>query len=326
MIRSIEITNFRGIQSGKLENLTPLTILVGPNGCGKSTILDALLLGAHPIPSKATEQLVTERNGLDGEVRWFFWRAELRPAIIKVITDKHTGERTIGLIPQSTEPKLKVDIVRMGSDTPNTPISSFSDSGTGGSHEVYPLPGVSDIRLVESNKKPQGLLVDLFTESLNQGRREEARGVLGDVLTGVVNIEIGTYQGAPRLQVVYPDRSVPVALAGDGVQWLARLSLELVSSAGGVVLLEEPEVHLYPRAILQTAKAIWAAVRRDIQVILSTHSLELIDALLSVLNSEEEQSKLSVQALQLTDGCLKSYPLNGKEAAFERFQIEDDLR
>ena len=43
MIRSVEIKNFRGIQDGKLEDLTPLVILVGPNGCGKSTILDALL-------------------------------------------------------------------------------------------------------------------------------------------------------------------------------------------------------------------------------------------------------------------------------------------
>ena len=66
MISSIEIRNFRGIQSGKLEDLTPLTILVGPNGCGKSTILDALILGAHRQLFKAVQQLVKERNGLDG--------------------------------------------------------------------------------------------------------------------------------------------------------------------------------------------------------------------------------------------------------------------
>ncbi len=46
MINSIEIKNFRGINDGKLEKLTPLTILVGANGCGKSTVLQSLLLGA----------------------------------------------------------------------------------------------------------------------------------------------------------------------------------------------------------------------------------------------------------------------------------------
>ena len=45
MIKSIEIENLRGIQNGKLEDFTPLTILVGPNSSGKSTVLDAMFLG-----------------------------------------------------------------------------------------------------------------------------------------------------------------------------------------------------------------------------------------------------------------------------------------
>ena len=45
--------------------------------------------------------------------------------------------------------------------------------------------------------------------------------------------------------------------------------------------MEEPEVHMHPGAIRQCARAILAAVRRGIQIVLSTHSLELIDALLS---------------------------------------------
>ena len=44
VIQSVEIKNLRGIREGKLDGLTALTILVGPNGCGKSTILDALFL------------------------------------------------------------------------------------------------------------------------------------------------------------------------------------------------------------------------------------------------------------------------------------------
>ena len=46
-------------------------------------------------------------------------------------------------------------------------------------------------------------------------------------------------------------------------------------------MLEEPEVHEHPAAMRQSARAILAAIRRDIQIILSTHSVELIDALLA---------------------------------------------
>ena len=41
VIKSIEIENLRGIRQGKLEDLTPLVVLKGPNGCGKSREPDA---------------------------------------------------------------------------------------------------------------------------------------------------------------------------------------------------------------------------------------------------------------------------------------------
>ncbi|RLE62584.1 MAG: hypothetical protein DRJ47_10440, partial [Thermoprotei archaeon] len=45
MIKKVTLRNFRGIAKGEID-LEPLTILVGPNNSGKTTILEALLL-AH---------------------------------------------------------------------------------------------------------------------------------------------------------------------------------------------------------------------------------------------------------------------------------------
>lgn len=55
MIRKIRFYNFRGIRKGKLE-LSPLTILIGANGSGKTTVLEALLLthGTKPLYNKNT--------------------------------------------------------------------------------------------------------------------------------------------------------------------------------------------------------------------------------------------------------------------------------
>src|SRR5208282_3857926 len=122
-----------------------------------------------------------------------------------------------------------------------------------------------------------------------------------------------------------PDYSVPATLVGDGIQSLLRLSLELAASGGGGALLEEPEVHQHPGAIRQSARAILAAVRRQIQVILTTHSLELIDAILAE-SSDEDLAQLSLFRLQLENGTLKSSRLSGSDIAFSRAQIEDDLR
>jgi len=43
-IRSLEILNFRGIKNVRLDNLQDMVVIAGPNGCGKSCILDAIRL------------------------------------------------------------------------------------------------------------------------------------------------------------------------------------------------------------------------------------------------------------------------------------------
>jgi AAA15 family ATPase/GTPase len=68
-----------------------------------------------------------------------------------------------------------------------------------------------------------------------------------------------------------------------------------------------------------------AAVARGIQVFVTTHSLELIDSLLSEAKAED-LDKISIYRLQLQDGILKSYRHGGTEASRARTQIEDDLR
>jgi predicted ATPase len=48
MIEKLKITNFRGIKDGEIE-LAPVTILLGANNSGKSTILEALFLAPNPF-------------------------------------------------------------------------------------------------------------------------------------------------------------------------------------------------------------------------------------------------------------------------------------
>jgi energy-coupling factor transporter ATP-binding protein EcfA2 len=333
MIRAIEIQGFRGIREGKLEDLTPLVVLVGPNGCGKSTILDALLLGASPIPGKAINFLDEERARIKREARWLIWKAEPQTtAQIELTADQSDGKHVIqmqSLASENLQNSIQFDLLESSANgITKISLGSISDNGfSGNSGQSYPLSGITEVHLVEFNRsKSQVPLVDIFSEALEQGRREEARSILMEVLPGATSVEIGTYKKEPRLVVVYPDRGVPLELAGDGIQSLARLCLELAVRPDGVVLLEEPEAHQHPRAISRSARAIFAAIRRGVQVILSTHNLELIDYLLTEVSDDDELEKLSVHRLLLRDGCLTSHRISGPDVAFRRVEIEDDLR
>jgi predicted ATP-dependent endonuclease of OLD family len=328
MIRSIEITNFRGIQSGKLEDFTPLTILVGPNGCGKSTIIDALLLGAHPTPKEALEYVLNRRKVLE-KTRWLLWRAEnAKIARIKVVT-LAKDERTLRLQRLPGRNGVQCNVEEWSGNEIQSVLAGWA-SEDGSLREIDYTKSLEDVKSVhivehelENERTP---LHTLFTQALKEGRRNEALAILNEVVPGLDHIEILTELDKPTIWLVYPNYAIPATLAGDGIQSLLRLSLELVACTAGVVLMEEPEVHQHPRAILQSAKAIWAAVRRNIQVVISTHSLELIDALLSERRDESELEKLSLFSLKLEDGCLKSGRLDGEDIALMRTQIESDLR
>ena len=59
---------------------------------------------------------------------------------------------------------------------------------------------------------------------------------------------------------------------------------------------------------------------------MTTHSVELIDALLATCPSESELDDLTVFRLQMTRSRLNVSRLPGREVAFARAEIHDDLR
>jgi|HubBroStandDraft_4_1064222.scaffolds.fasta_scaffold324883_1 hypothetical protein len=148
-------------------------------------------------------------------------------------------------------------------------------------------------------------------------------------LDGAIGLRVGTYQDAgrdlPILHVEFADYSVPVAGAGSGVYAIVRLALEVAAPSGGVVLVEEPEAHQHPAVIAQAAKVLLGAARRGVQIIVSTHSLELIDALVASAD-ESDLGILSVVRVVLDKGLLRSSRFTGAMVATARTSIDEDLR
>jgi energy-coupling factor transporter ATP-binding protein EcfA2 len=321
VIRAISIKNLRGIHEGKLEGFTELVVLVGPNSSGKSTILDALMLGASPNPIDGLNRIANRRPNFPQGLQWLIFRDRGRQA----------GPSEI--IVKSDAPQSRMVMLSQQGNDPNAGLVASSRYVNGASGvrpqsgpaiAVTPLEDVPGINLVDpaNNRLP---LADLYTLVAEQGLTRQAKSIVTELLPEVQDIQILTQQGQPAVYLDYKNGSKPLATAGDGVRLLLQQSLELAALAGGVVLLEEPEVHMHPGAIRQSARAMLAAVGRRIQVIVTTHSLELIDSLLSEAKTED-LDKLSFYRLQLQNGVLKSYRHTGTEASRARTQIEDDLR
>lgn len=346
MITSVDIERLRGIRIGQLDQLTPLVVLVGPNGCGKSTILDALLIGADKGPGYGIARAVERRRTDIRAVPWLVWQPDPshETRITLVSNDHH--RRSCVLAVQVPNPSKQIVFRREsrngGTRNDGTPDAGKRSAGAPREDAVWfdehneptniQLVGSSqespDVRLVETwrgaNQTP---LHQLYSQAAVMGRKSEAVALVKAVVPGLQGIEVLTDEDRPYLALSFANRAGPAALEGDGVHALIRVCLELASVGQGLVLMEEPEIHQHPGAIQQTMKAVVAAVDRGIQVVLSTHSLEVIDSLLGHLGDDEDRlERLSLYRLKLAGGSLSSSRLTGSDVKLSRDQIEADLR
>jgi hypothetical protein len=355
VINSVEVTRLRGIREGKLDELTPLVVLVGPNACGKSTILDALLIGGYREAAAGIRPAVKRHKGVAYGLPWLLWKKGFDgPAEIKITT---SGDftREYMLSPRSLEDppdRCRIDC-DVTDDNPDRSTRFEVRFHPEGMEKIYPEsvenPFPEDFHLVcqkDSDSRllsplpedfrgakivdsryddPEMPLDRMLSDITEQGLLDRVNRIVGGVVPELKDIRVLTESGLPLVHVRYPDKSVPAALAGDGIYALVKLGLKLTAAPGELVLLEEPETHQHPGAMLQTAGAILAAVREGVQIVLSTHSLELIDSLLAE-SSDEDLEQLSLFRLSLKDGVLKSRRMPGSEVGFARGEIEQDLR
>lgn len=196
MITTIQLENVRGISAGRLDDLMPLTILTGPNACGKSTVLDGLLIAASPTPEEAVGHAVSRHATVLGGAKWLFGDSA-SPARLSVETA--TGARWQRKLEWygHCEEKLKRRLMEKGADSPFSMIqvseNSYSDDARSGwtafgvrnEYEISSmgkgLSNVSSVRLVDP-----GLPMPLhrtFTEVARTGRREAVYELLSALVS-----------------------------------------------------------------------------------------------------------------------------------------------
>lgn len=313
-------------------------MLVGRNASGKSTVLDALFIGAFHVPSEAVGRVVRRRRGQDGPQagRWLLWKSGnegetwievTSPAqYARCVRLKSQPPNVLQVVPEDTD--LGVADLNNPHEAHLVPTSVvFGSQGVFTASPVsQPFPGATEVHLVDPGRNGAAPLHRLYSRAVEKGRKAAVREMVSALVAEVQDLEILTEEDEPVLYLVMEDHAVPAALAGDGLHTLLTLALELGIRSDGVVLLEEPEVHQHPGGLRQSARAVWAAIDRGVQVVISTHSIELIDMLL-VEAPDKGFDRLSLYRLALdSTGELRSSRLGGPQIAAARLEIEDDLR
>ena len=295
-IREITIENFRGIRHltlsfvGPRDEASNLVVLAGPNGSGKTSVLEACLIAAKH------GDLLPQKGRSSGDQQEYRITATLETRNGRIYTEYRPGSS------KSWKDPAEAPLARL-TDPTDVPCAYFS------SWRAPRLMGSLPITAGRGGKRPsereenrlwilKQYLINAKAHDALGGSRGASGGVvryqeLIDRLNGVWReFHPGAQQGFTVEPVGEdPDEGFDVFLVGaeDVRVPLDNLSsgeLELINFAGwtlaarfegGIICIDEPELHLDPQWHSQLVQAL-RRLQPNSQFLIATHSPAVYDA------------------------------------------------
>lgn len=122
---------------------------------------------------------------------------------------------------------------------------------------------------------------------------------------------------------------MPLSTYGDGIKKVLVLSNAIARAAGGILLIDEIETAIHKKYYDDIFRFIVKACRAfDVQIFITTHSLEAIDGLLATQDYEEQKTEDSVSVVTLKRERNNTYSrvLPGREVALNREAFGFEVR
>lgn len=304
---SITIENFRGIQSFTCDRLARVTLIVGRNNCGKTSLLEALALLANRRTTQigpllnARRQLDTQRVA-DLDV---LFNNPTKPLTIQasdvsgmtrdVTITRVTEKQSTFITPKNnaaTTPEPRYRLEQTFHDYPPNAPKAF------GTLDFTEEPGGDEWLLrfhtaptaTQTLTEPAFALVsaqrfDFSTSFLVEVILQRSEYVLVDALKAL-DSRIQTLQLIEdKVMVGLKDvpRLLPIQIMGDGVRRLIAILSALWVCRGGCVCIDEIDNGLHNSA----QAAVWQTLIRcaqewDVQIIATSHHLDLLNAIAAV--------------------------------------------
>ena len=326
MIRTLKLENYRSFEAYELRELARVNLLVGPNNCGKTSVLEAV----HLLVSQGDPRVLIQAADRRGEVH----RArddDSYPAVRYQLKHQFHGHRfdagtTLSISSDDGFGRVQLDIeevkgdqtrdlfevetgtlqlvaLRVRSANKDFSLPLAEDGSLHGHPQAMRRPALRSSRVpppsrfVTAEFMKAHAMAKMWDQVLIDGRESdviEAMQILQEDLAtihfltgettrragGLAGIVLGFQSGAPR---------VPIGSYGDGMRRLLALSLSLVQTTGGFLLIDEIDAGLHWTAMEEMWRLVVETARRSsIQVFATSHSFDCISGLASVLKARSD--------------------------------------
>ena len=339
MIRTLRLENYRSFERYELRDLARVNLLVGPNNCGKTSVLEAVQLLVSRGDPRVLTQLASRRGesaaGI-GDDKYRVTRYPIyhqfhghkidRGTHLSISSDDGLGPIRMDIVEAEDGQEQDLFEIEPGAPQPlalrirrgvrKDILLSLAEDGS----FAWRRPGMRHPSLESSLTSPPSQFVTaeslqahemavLWDQVVVAGRESEvleAMRILEEDLDSIYFLTAdttGRAGGSPGIVLGFGPGAaprVPIGSYGDGMRRLLALSLALVHTGGGFLLIDEIDTGLHWTVMEEMWKlVVEAAARFSIQVFATTHSFDCIIGLASLLKARPDLTdSVSIQKVE----------------------------
>lgn len=368
-IESLKIEHFRGIHGLELENLNHLNIIAGDNNCGKTSVLEALLLLRNPNDFTNILRIARMRdmasyysgislyesfiNLFPGDVGNKELAIEAVCCNQKIGCSLSGGQKKILMDPDDVLKKMnpgKRYRMKRNIGAELIEVAVFSGQLT---HMLYGQKKITPVEIdayatttgrevsqnnvlhmvyVSPTDHVRGYVFDSIIR--NAAYKEICLKILQMFDAEIEDLIILKNEDNEfSTEYIRHEKlgNMPLSTYGDGIKKVLSLANAIAQAAGGVLLIDEVETAIHAKYYDDIFRFIVkAALQFNVQVFITTHSMEAIDALLATQDytKQIERDEFSVLTLKKSgiDGKTYSRVLRGRHVYANREQFGFEVR
>lgn len=311
---SIEIENFRSIESLKIDNIKQVNLITGRNNCGKTSILEAIFLLVGISNPQLSVNIHMFRDLLlmrDEDFSYLFKNLDFanNPTIIGKL---NTQERLLTInpihpdfseIPKQISEKRELSNSEFVSNVSTATIDKIEGLNLSFTidkkknfqtqirlrQEQMQLPNGYKEKLRAGLINPKTIMKDIdYKLELILVRKE--LGIIIDALKEIepnlLNISMGV-RGMIYADIGL-DKLIPLNLMGDGIRRILAILTAIVANKNSILLIDEIENGLHHKTLSVLWKAVLkTALANNVQLFITTHSYECVQAITQTYQEQQ---------------------------------------